>query len=382
MRITCGLSSRAHLAVRRAMNSRYRSAVSITARLIAPAMSGPGGSALESIHSRLRASFGKTRVQTRAWRGRIRHCKPLGPIDHSLPRVSRAKHQTMAFPLALPCPAASLFHDPNGTAFADLAIDGHRETWPIRSRQFRHWRRRYYEETGSAAGAQTITSAVDLLEARAQFDAPERPVHIRVAEYDGCTYLDLADKDWRAVQIGPDGWQVVTAPPVRFRRAAGMLPLPIPQRGRSIEALATFLNLPAPDEFVLVVAWLLAALQRGGPYPLLVIAGEQGSSKTVLTKFLRALIDPNVAPTRAPPREERDLMIAANNGHILAFDNLSGLPSWLSDALCRLASGGSFAVRQLYTDCDEVLFQAARPAILNGIEDIVCRSDLADRAIF
>ena len=52
-------------------------------------------------------------------------------------------------------------------------------------------------------------------------------------------------------------------------------------------------------------------------------------------------------------------MIAANNGHLLAFDNLSGLPPWISDALCRLASGGSFAVRQLYTDDDEVLFQAA-----------------------
>jgi hypothetical protein len=132
---------------------------------------------------------------------------------------------------------------------------------------------------------------------------------------------------------------------------------------------------------VLVVAWLLAALQQG-PYPLLVIAGEQGSAKTMLTKILRALIDPNIAPSRAPPREERDLMIAANNGHILAFDNLSGLPPWLSDALCRLATGGSFAIRQLYTDSDEVLFQAARPTMLNGIEDIVCRSDLADRAIF
>jgi hypothetical protein len=66
-----------------------------------------------------------------------------------------------------------------------------------------------------------------------------------------------------------------------------MLPLPVPQRGGSIEALAAFLNLPEPDEFVLVVAWLLAALQRGGPYPVLVIAGEQGSAKTVLTKILR-----------------------------------------------------------------------------------------------
>ena len=289
----------------------------------------------------------------------------------------------MAFPLALLCPAASLFHDPNGTAFADLAIDGHHEIWPIRSRQFRHWlRRRHYEESSSAAGGETIASALELLEARAQFDAPEHTVHIRVAEHDGRIYLDLADKEWRAVQIGPDGWKVVTSPPVRFRRAAGMLPLPIPQKGGSIEALAALLNLSTPDEFVLVVAWLLAALQQGGPYPLLVIAGEQGAAKTVLTKILRSLIDPNVAPTRAPPREERDLMIAANNGHILAFDNLSGLPSWLSDALCRLASGASFAVRRLFTDCDEVLFQAARPAILNGIEDVVSRSDLADRAIF
>ena len=48
---------------------------------------------------------------------------------------------------------------------------------------------------------------------------------------------------------------------------------------------------------------------------------------------------------------------------------------------CRLATGGGFAVRQLYTDQDEVLFDAARPVILNGIEDIVTRPDLADRAI-
>jgi hypothetical protein len=67
---------------------------------------------------------------------------------------------------------------------------------------------------------------------------------------------------------------------------------------------------------------------------------------------------------------------------VLAFDNISGLPAWISDTLCRLATGGGFAVRQLYTDQDEVLFDAARPVILNGIEDIVTRPDLADRAIF
>ncbi len=276
-----------------------------------------------------------------------------------------------------------LFHTATGTAFADLLIDGHRESWPIRSKRFRGWlRRRYYEATGSALGAQAISSELDLLEARAQFDAPERSVHVRVAEHEGHTYLDLADEHWRAVQIGPDGWRVNNCPPVRFRRPAGMLPLPVPQPEGSIEALLPLLNLSCRNDFVLVVAWLLATLRSRGPYPLLAISGEQGSAKTVLSKMLKALVDPNAAPVRALPREQRELMIAANNGYLLAFDNLSNLPAWLSDALCRLATGGSFAVRQLYTDDDEVLFQAARPLLVNGIEDVISRADLADRGIF
>src|SRR5215475_5210049 len=276
-----------------------------------------------------------------------------------------------------------LFHTATGTAFADITIDDHRETWPIRSKRFRGWLRgRYYQATGGAASAAEIRSTLDLLEARAQFDGHERAVHIRIAEHAGHIYLDLADEHWRAVEIGPDGWRVIGCQPVRFRRAAGMLPLPAPQQGGSIEALNPFLNLSSRNDFVLIVAWLLAALRPGGPYPLLAISGEQGSAKTVLSKLFKALIDPNAAPVRSLSREERELMIAANNGHLLAFDNLSGLPVWLSDALCRLATGGSFGVRQLYTDDEEVLFETARPILLNGIEEVISRPDLGDRAIF
>src|SRR6266545_8311845 len=276
-----------------------------------------------------------------------------------------------------------LFHTAVGTAFADLLVDGHRETWPIRSQRFRTWlRRRHYEATRTAPSGAAINSALDLFEAQAQFEGPERAVHVRLAEQRGHIYLDLADECWRAMEIGPDGWRVMGSPPVRFRRAAGMLPLPAPQPGGSIEELASFLNVRNRNDFMLVVAWLLATLRAGGPYPVLAISGEQGSAKTVLSKLLKDLIDPNVAPVRALAREERDLLIAANNSHVLAFDNLSGLPHALSDAFCRLATGASFGLRQLYTDADEVLFQAARPILLNGIEDVISRPDLADRAIF
>jgi len=277
----------------------------------------------------------------------------------------------------------SLFHTATGVAYADIEMDRHRETWPVRGKQFRAWlRRRHYERTGEVFDPATIRSILDLLEARAQFDSPERAIHIRVAPHEGRIYLDLTDHGWQAVEVGCDGWRIVMRPPVRFRRAPGMLALPVPERGGSVEALASLINIQSREDFVLVVSWLLGALHYPGPFPLLTIAGEQGSAKTVLSKVLRGLIDPNLAAVRALPREERDLMIAANNGHVLAFDNLSSLPGWLSDALCRMASGGSFALRQLYTDADEVLFQAARPTILNGIEDVITRQDLADRAIF
>src|SRR5262245_56801205 len=160
-----------------------------------------------------------------------------------------------------------------------------------------------------------------------------------------------------------------------------MQPLPMPVRGGSVAALRSFLNVRSKADFVLVVAWLLACLRDRGPYPVIVLSGEQGSAKSTFSAILRALLDPYTAPLRALPREDRDLFIAASNGHVLAFDNVSGLPAWISDTLCRLPTGGGFAVRQLYTCQDEVPFDASRPVILNCIEDIVTRPDLADRAM-
>jgi hypothetical protein len=276
---------------------------------------------------------------------------------------------------------AELFHAPDGTGFADLHVNRHRETWPIRAKGFRRWlARRFFEATQGAPSSEALQSALNVIEAKAHFDAPERVVHIRVGGLDGRLYLDLGDETWRAVEIDATGWRVIDNPPVRFRRAAGMQPLPMPALGGSVETLRSFLNVQSDTDFVLVIAWALAALRNRGPYPVIVLSGEQGSAKSTFCAILRALLDPNTAPLRALPREDRDLFIAASNGHVLAFDNVSALPAWISDTLCRLATGGGFAVRQLYTDQDEVLFDATRPVILNGIEDIVTRPDLADRA--
>ena len=129
------------------------------------------------------------------------------------------------------------------------------------------------------------------------------------------------------------------------------------------------------------MAWLLAALRDTGPYPLLVLSGEQGSAKSTAARLLRSLVDPARPPTRGMPRNEWDLVIAAKWRHVLVFDNLSGMPTWLSDVLCRITTGAGFGTRTLFTDDEETVFEASRPVILTGIENPAIRGDLADRSI-
>jgi hypothetical protein len=165
-----------------------------------------------------------------------------------------------------------------------------------------------------------------------------------------------------------------------------MRPLPAPERGGSIESMRPLLNISGDedgdDDFVLTVSWLLATLRGRGPYPVGAIGGEQGTAKSTRAQMLKTLVDAHVPALQALPRNEHELFIAAGNRHVLAFDNISGLPLWASDTLCRLASGAGFSTRKLYEGREEEVFDGARPIILNGIEDIVERYDLGERALF
>jgi hypothetical protein len=168
---------------------------------------------------------------------------------------------------------------------------------------------------------------------------------------------------------------------VRFVRRRGMLALPAPAKGGSLNELRALVNVPDDGAWRLYVAWLVAAFRPDRPFPILAVNGEQGSAKSTLCKMARALIDPNLAPLRRPPRDERDLAIAGSNGWVVGYDNLSGIPPWLSDALCCLATGSGFGTRELYTDAEEKLFAATRPVLVNGIEDVATRGDFLDRAL-
>ncbi|MFC2045587.1 hypothetical protein ACFLUH_02800, partial [Chloroflexota bacterium] len=274
-----------------------------------------------------------------------------------------------------------LFHTPDRMPYAVIKQDGHIEVWPLESRTVKDYlSRRYYKKTGSAPSLQAIQNAFNVFRGHALFDGLEKPVYTRLAGHNGKIFVDLCNSDWSVVEITAKGWQVILFPPIHFVRSRGMTALPTPQAGGDINELRDFLN-TTNDDWPLLLAWLIGTFMPKGPFPVLVLTGEQGSAKSTVARIIRSLVDPSTIPLRSLPKDERDLAISASNSWIISFDNVSYLVPWLSDAICRLATGGGFATRELYANAEEVLFTATRPIILNGIGDIATRSDLLDRAI-
>lgn len=195
--------------------------------------------------------------------------------------------------------------------------------------------RGYYGATGKAAGQQALADALLVIEGHALEGEP-RPLHLRVAEQAGRTYLDLGDRTGRAVEIDAAGWRLVD-PPVLFRRLLSG-PLPQPTRGGTLEGLWDLLNVAVADR-PLVLAWLIAALTPDIPHPILGLFGEQGVGKTTAAKVLALLLDPTPAPVRKAPRDAESWITAASGSWCVDLDNLSAMPDWLSDALCRAVTG-------------------------------------------
>jgi hypothetical protein len=210
------------------------------------------------------------------------------------------KRHSQAEVLVLLAAAAELFHTPGGhdsEGFATFEVNGHLETWPIASRGFKRWLSKLiFEETGKVPSSEALQDAFNVLGGKAIHAGKEKEIAVRLAQTPEGIWLDLADESWRVVHIARDGWRVVNDCPVKFIRKRGMLPLPVPIAGGKIHLLRELVNIPDDDSWHLYIAWLLAALRPGRPFPILVVNGEQGSAKSTLCKMAKALIDPSKAP--------------------------------------------------------------------------------------
>lgn len=311
--------------------------------------------------------------------------KPFGPADSKKEEKAEGKKErppSAADVLLALADPFDLFHTPDNDPHATVTVEGVEKTFAVRSGAFCNLlRSAYLRHEGKAPTQSALQDVVNTLAAKAEFEGRQAEVYRRVAYVKGRVYVDLCDEMWRVVEIDTEGYRLLDRSPVPFVRSRTSLALPVPAEVGDLAALRSVINAPDEDTWALIVGWLLSCLRPDFALPVLIVEGEQGSAKSTLAKMLVGLVDPQKAEARTPPKDVDALMSGARNAYVLAYDNVSRLRPWFSDALCRLSTGGAFTKRQLYTDFDEASVEAKRPVILNGIDELVERNDLRERSI-
>lgn len=289
-----------------------------------------------------------------------------------------------------------------GDGYACVPIGGGHETFAIASRGFRAWLRQQFRDGNKNRHPSThaLRTAINQIADQAA-DEKEQRIWRRVGTDGKAWYIDLCNEAREVIEIHQGDWERTNRAKIRLIRNRAMRSFPQVRRTGSIDGdtglldtrraaahrqifrkFAQLLNLAAADDFQLLMAWCVCALSPEGPYPVLVVSGEQGSAKSTLVRLVHELIDPSHAPLRSLPSSEKDLFVAAANAHLLAFDNVSAISPAASDNLCKISTGGAVAMRRTGTDTDEIYLEFKAPIILNGIGDLILRPDLADRALF
>jgi hypothetical protein len=282
--------------------------------------------------------------------------------------------------------SAQTWNSPDGLAHITVTVNGRREHYPVDGSDLRSLLRIwFFRSQKRPVPNAALEHVVHLLQAKADSETRVHEPHVRFAVVEDTIYVDVGDAERTVVKVTASGSRVLDPGecPVRFVRPRGALPLPVPNLDAGPEALLAIRDTfrLQQDAFVLVVAFLVGCANPERVYPLLVLRGGQGTGKSTLAKAVRRLVDPHTVPLATPPTSERDLMVVAMGMHLLAFDNLSGLKEWLSDAFCRLSTGGGLQTRSLFTNRGVERFSKTAPVLLNGIDEVTARNDLASRAI-
>jgi hypothetical protein len=283
-----------------------------------------------------------------------------------------------------------LWHSADGLGFASIVVGDHAENYRIKSSAFEKLLRARYGEkhkgkvgdvwVPQSPGAQALRDGMAGLEAMALHRDEYEPA-MRVGRNKEGIWLDLGRDDWLVVKVTKAGWSIVPTADVAFIRTAIMRPLPVPVRGGSVRALQSVMNV-RESEFVLLVGWLLQALNKAKKYPLLYVNGLAEMGKSTVSELALRIVDPNSMGLRDMPQSVDDLGIIMKNNWAVGFDNLSGVSGRWSDMFCKIATGIARSKRALYTDDEESTYRIERPVLLNGIpEDFAERSDLASRTI-
>jgi hypothetical protein len=285
---------------------------------------------------------------------------------------------------------SELFIDQFGISHGAIEIAGHIEILPLKSARFRNWLCRiYYNSEGDVLNSETVTNVLNVLKSRAEFDGTVRDLSVRLAtnvdEEPFTIYYDLTNKDWRAIKITKDGWNVQYAH-IILKRYNNQQPQVYPSKPKEyppdiFDRLMRLVNIKDEDNQLLLKCYIVSLFYPEIPKPVLMLHGEQGSAKSTLQELIKMLVDPSSIRTLTFPRDINELVQKLSHNYIAYFDNISIIPDWISDQLCRAVTGSGFSKRELYTDDDDIIINFKRCIGFNGINLGATKADLLDRGI-
>lgn len=257
------------------------------------------------------------------------------------------------------------------------------EILPLGGSYFRDWLARLmWEFEEKTPGNDAIKSAVNVLRGKALLEGKQYFLYNRIAPADNGFWLDLADKRNRAILVTAEGWKVVENPPILFRRYNHQLSIQEPAKTGDAWKILTFMNLDGDENTKLsLICTIISYFVPLIAHPGIVVSGPQGSAKSWLLRLIKQLIDPSSIELLSIPKDERELAQQLDHHWIAAYDNITYLPKWASDTLCKGVTGGGIAVRKLYTDDEDTILTFKRCIMLNGINVAAQKGDLLDRAI-
>jgi hypothetical protein len=280
------------------------------------------------------------------------------------------------------------FLDQYGAPYTTVRLSDHVETVAMNGKRFRNWVcKTKYDATNTLLGSETLASVLNILKAKAEFENNTRNLYLRVAGSDKesfVIYYDLTNSKWEVIKITPDSWSIEKSP-VLFRRYSNQLMQPYPPVQYPTDIFDQFLkllNVNDEDNKLLLKCYVISLFIPEIPKPILMLHGEQGSAKSsTLEELIKLLVDPSVVRTLSFPRDINELIQKLHHNYIAYFDNISIIPGWISDELCRAVTGSGFTKRQLYTEDDDIIYSFKRCIGFNSINLGATKADLLDRGL-
>jgi len=274
----------------------------------------------------------------------------------------------------------------NGTAYAVMVSSDNPYALPVGSRHLSNIIRQIGQSEGVTLRKADIGDINSFLQAQAEIAGVTREVFFRVAPVAGGIEIDLGDGlHTRARITAGKVEQIAQGSEALFYRTPVSSPMAMPASVGDINLLKKYLNMDAVS-VVLFTAWLSYTLAHPkvstSKFVILVLQGNQGSGKTSLcNNIILNLIDPSLIGVQILSGNVKDLAIAAQNAHVLCFDNVREFKQSMADMLCIAATGGALTSRQLYSDADQHVVRMHVALVLNGLHSFIDQPDLAQRCL-